>query len=518
MRANGSAGNVGYVPSSVFTRSSYRTKQYPTLSSGHATSPPAYLVKDVWDTSASSHNRVPSAALCPPLIGVDSTAGGGLYNIARQRASHDFPAHSSMDDLEVIGLRRLTGATEVEPQSVAPDQNTPNTSADFEWDFGDENAPLRRLEHLVVSGSHPHHHQQQQQQHQHQQQHHQHQHHRFGSLDRRRRLMSESASKMALGSKSMDELDSSSPTPVVDVIDGSSIGPRFGGRGLRPKLSHSSLGSNGYNEADLTLLPNQTYPDYPDFGASYTSSDQQQHCSSGRMETTFDSDVYTSRTVHNMSTSSILSVSKKKEKDWYETSLDSPVPSRKNTKMTPPVPSGAPSLTVVPNVVPTSVAAVPPQPQTSGTSTVRAQPVRVAEVTSENGDGDCDYGSDDFGTDSPAMVVPYESPKNMEIISPGKWEPYREISKPFETSDIYKYSAKYRQQQQQQQQQHHSLSAGQVKGMYQPLMPMSCQPLNSARHVDAETVANGGGTLKTLQRPLTTPAPSEFRSKPATLV
>ena len=34
----------------------------------------------------------------PQLIGIDPFAGGGLYNIARQIASHDFPTHASMDD------------------------------------------------------------------------------------------------------------------------------------------------------------------------------------------------------------------------------------------------------------------------------------------------------------------------------------------------------------------------------------------------------------------------------------
>ena len=58
--------------------------------------------------------------------------------------------------------------------------------------------------------------------------------------------------------------------PSVDVIDGSSIGPRYGSRGLRNMSSSSSNHSNhsscNYNETELTLLPNQTYPEYPDFG------------------------------------------------------------------------------------------------------------------------------------------------------------------------------------------------------------------------------------------------------------
>lgn len=144
---------------------------------------------------------VPSTALCPPLVGVDSSAGGGLYNIARQRASHDFPANTCTDDLEAVGLRRLTGAnvaTDVHAGEAPPrglvvstsalhiqHQHSPaacndsnNTSAEFEWDFGGEDGQqhqqqqqnrepaTKRLDHLV------------QQQHQ-----------RFGSLDRRRRRL-----------------------------------------------------------------------------------------------------------------------------------------------------------------------------------------------------------------------------------------------------------------------------------------------------------------------------------------
>uniref|UniRef100_A0A8D8YZ87 FERM domain-containing protein 4A n=1 Tax=Cacopsylla melanoneura TaxID=428564 RepID=A0A8D8YZ87_9HEMI len=47
-------------------------------------------------------------------------------------------------------------------------------------------------------------------------------------------------------------------------------------------------------------------------------------------------------------------------------------------------------------------------------------------------------------TQDPDVVVPYESPKNQTVIQVGKFQPYREISKPFEMSDFYKYSTKFR--------------------------------------------------------------------------
>lgn len=39
-----------------------------------------------------------------------------------------------------------------------------------------------------------------------------------------------------------------------------------------------------------------------------------------------------------------------------------------------------------------------------------------------------------------------ESPKNMTIVQQGKIQPYKEVTKPFEMSDFYKYSTKFRQQ------------------------------------------------------------------------
>lgn len=383
-----------------------------------------------------------------------------------------------MDDLEVVGLRRLTGASsdhsDPTPRSLitsaqhspAQDSN-PNTSADFEWDFGDENTPAtRRLDQLV--------------------------HHRFGSLDRRRRLMNASmdadapkpsSNKVVYeGSRSMDELDGPSPL-TVDVIDGSSIGPRFGGRSLRKASSSSSNQSSGYNEPELTLLPNQTYPDYPDFGASFS---RERSGSTSRMETVFDVDsaVYT-RLSNTLSVTSLQS-NKKKEKDWYETSLDSPIPGRKS-KMNGNVSTDKPPASLPTVSVPSSVST---PTMSNGTSTVRAQPVRLADVNHSD--------SFDFET-----VVPFESPKNLEVIAPGKFEPYREVSKPFETSDIYKYSAKYRQQQQQ------------SKGLYQPLQPLACQPLNSGRSSGSHIVDQN--SLSENHSHPNPPAP-EFRSKPATLV
>ncbi len=57
-----------------------------------------------------------------------------------------------------------------------------------------------------------------------------------------------------------------------------------------------------------------------------------------------------------------------------------------------------------------------------------------------------------ISTQSPALNIikspdiQTESPKNVTIIQQGKIQPYKEVSKPFEMSDFYKYSTKFRQQ------------------------------------------------------------------------
>ncbi|XP_071642544.1 uncharacterized protein Sstn [Temnothorax longispinosus] len=41
-------------------------------------------------------------------------------------------------------------------------------------------------------------------------------------------------------------------------------------------------------------------------------------------------------------------------------------------------------------------------------------------------------------------IRPLGSPQNCTVVQPGKYQPYREVTKPFEMSDFYKYSTKYR--------------------------------------------------------------------------
>nr|CAD7402867.1 unnamed protein product [Timema cristinae] len=114
-----------------------------------------------------------------------------------------------------------------------------------------------------------------------------------------------------------------------------------------------------------------------------------------------------------------------------------------------------------------------------------------------------------YTSDTSCMEVPLESPKNHTVVQVGKWQPYREVTKPFEMSDFYKYSTKFRKVKSQRLYEIPSpeiavvdsyvgprLSPGdkvyqqpyvnpnsetpvvQQKGVYQPLQPMKCQPLS----------------------------------------
>uniref|UniRef100_A0A182WHB7 Cytohesin Ubiquitin Protein Inducing domain-containing protein n=1 Tax=Anopheles minimus TaxID=112268 RepID=A0A182WHB7_9DIPT len=131
------------------------------------------------------------------------------------------------------------------------------------------------------------------------------------------------------------------------------------------------------------------------------------------------------------------------------------------------------------------------------TSVVQALPViGSAEENGYSGPSSPTPSSGKVATGAPSDIQ-MESPKNMTVVQQGKIMPYKEVTKPFEMSDFYKYSTKYRQKQQQQQQQHQlqQLSPSEVstpaggndsdpgagdgihKGIYQPPNRSICQPL-----------------------------------------
>lgn len=52
---------------------------------------------------------------------------------------------------------------------------------------------------------------------------------------------------------------------------------------------------------------------------------------------------------------------------------------------------------------------------------------------------------DTFNNSNGSPEIHVESPKNMTIVQQAKFQPYKEVTKPFEMSDFYKYSTKFRQ-------------------------------------------------------------------------
>lgn len=109
-----------------------------------------------------------------------------------------------------------------------------------------------------------------------------------------------------------------------------------------------------------------------------------------------------------------------KEKQWYETSLDSP------TKTDLPLLKKTSSLKRTPSL------------GNSQNYEVMVSSGRHSAMQSPH-----------MMPHSPPVLSPsavsLESPKNMTVIEQGKCIPYREETKPFEMSDFYKYSTKFRQ-------------------------------------------------------------------------
>ncbi|KAK2718767.1 hypothetical protein QYM36_005941 [Artemia franciscana] len=104
-----------------------------------------------------------------------------------------------------------------------------------------------------------------------------------------------------------------------------------------------------------------------------------------------------------------------KETVWYETCEDSPVISRKKLTKTQSI----------------------DQPSSNNVYPMNNLNTQCANVNL------IDRAAERRLTES---VVPFESPKNQTVIQPATIQPYREISKPFEMSDFYKYSTKFKKQ------------------------------------------------------------------------
>ncbi|KAF6215790.1 hypothetical protein GE061_000125 [Apolygus lucorum] len=227
-----------------------------------------------------------------------------------------------------------------------------------------------------------------------------------------------------------------------ESVSMSNFSDRFGSL---DRSSHYSEASDSENRISATLprnsttphstvsvlLPNQTYP---------------------------ESSLMRTQSLGNMDNLKNQADRKNKEKEWYETSLDSsPAVSKPDSPFNPKST--------------TEIQCTPPPQSPSADSPLDNCMVKANQASINNIHFD--------------TVVPYESPKNHTVVQAGKWQPYREVTKPFEMSDFYKYSTKYRQQSKGQPMpsqppyQTHDVTSTQHKGVYKAPMPLECQPLSS---------------------------------------
>ncbi|XP_058791570.1 uncharacterized protein LOC131664465 isoform X2 [Phymastichus coffea] len=143
---------------------------------------------------------------------------------------------------------------------------------------------------------------------------------------------------------------------------------------------------------------------------------------------------------------------KPKPKEWYETALDTggggggPLPPRavRRTSQHNPLPVKERAAPVRSNSIPSNRRlreAPPPPPQQVDEQLPPPVPRfegRVLEIPAESKPLP---GSQENGNEP---IIPLNSPTNHTVVQPGKYQPYREVTKPFEMSDFYKYSTKYR--------------------------------------------------------------------------
>ncbi|XP_065577310.1 FERM domain-containing protein 4A-like isoform X3 [Artemia franciscana] len=327
---------------------------------------------------------VPAYALHSPLVGVDPAAAVGAYNVPQQRASHDFPPSQISDDIELAGMKRLVSQREHHTVPYTVHSPVVTSSLDVSWDFG--NDTTKQIEHLAQP---------------------------IGAIPRQQSAVEYRVAHMRTGSSVCDEhwLDVSRsslphlpPTPsytipVVDIVDSASIGPRY-----RSRENVTKSAQEGLNQ-----LHNMSF-----ISSSGSFENSASHSRSYSTMSDPRSDHFTSCVKNDRTEPADNSITGK-EKVWYETCVDSPVITRKKLSKTQSI----------------------DQPSSNNVYPMDNLNTQFANVNL------IDRAAERRLTES---VVPFESPKNQTVIQPATIQPYREISKPFEMSDFYKYSTKFKKQ------------------------------------------------------------------------
>lgn len=112
---------------------------------------------------------------------------------------------------------------------------------------------------------------------------------------------------------------------------------------------------------------------------------------------------------------------------YYQNTSTKTVPSFDNTNLN--VPTSVPSSKLIQSSDVPSITTSPPPLTTVATNS-------FLEIS---------HSSNCFSPNISSAEIQVESPKNVTIVQPAKFQPYKEVTKPFEMSDFYKYSTKFRQ-------------------------------------------------------------------------
>ncbi|XP_046405320.1 uncharacterized protein LOC124170566 [Ischnura elegans] len=246
--------------------------------------------------------------------------------------------------------------------------------------------------------------------------------------------------------------------------------------------SKAIMASKGPIEA---LLPGQTYPEHSLGQLGTISNDRVllRTQSLGSVETSNIStrgvgDVLelSQNSQHSLQDSSLK---KLKEKEWYETSLDTPAQTQFPPQGSQPRVNWKSLNTLKSEVINNIKDRADLSPSAASSQGVDVPDGRCgSNVDSKNClSPDVVFQQAKSGSEIEVFdtVVPFELPKNHMVIQAGKWQPYWEVTKPFEMSDFYKYSTKFRKS--------HSINlSSDAKAPRSPQPVIGSTPVVSASH------------------------------------
>ncbi|XP_015599546.1 uncharacterized protein LOC107269803 [Cephus cinctus] len=304
--------------------------------------------------------------------------------------------------------------------------------------------------------------------------------------------------------------------------------------GIDPQSRYHTVAGNKTS----SMLPRHHLPLYPPLSEQAPPNRMLLRTQSlGSVETWHSG--YTQESPDNKDTTD--NIVRKKEKEWYETSLDtasSPGPGSGSGSGSGSVPAvihqnfrqPTASIPSIPKVIPPSRELLSEdQDQRNHRREMVQEEQRQHLQALQNryhqpGKIPLEIPAESKHSDN--NEVPLESPKNCTIVQAGKYQPYREVTKPFEMSDFYKYSTKFRKRTENSQGQVTTDSTNHVgslnpskplqdrridtmvemsqeltlsnvddgilpnpvqKRIYQPLQRMTCQPYGTLRPEDASS-------------------------------